>query len=360
MNRPLVRNFTTRVQDGRLDLDFIRRVENAKLSALEILPVGTGGTVPPPPAPAPLAWTPRAAAPSTLYEGQGAALGARLYVFGGYDRNLNGRPIATRAARTYDPATDRWAALPDVPEFLTHAGVAVDGTALYLAGGFLGDHPGPHTDHVWKFDTSANTWTAMAPLPGGRAGGALVRLGRDLHYFGGTQRSGGRYLQDFGDHWTLNLDSPAGWRPAAPLPNPRNHLGGVELGGRLYAIGGQHLGNEASGNQTDVHVYTPATDSWRAVSPLPLPLGHITSSTLVWRGRIVVVGGVTQGSGNGGIEGRELETVLSYDPATDRWTVLTPLPGPRQSSVADTIGDALVVTTGSTSAGPTNTTWIGR
>lgn len=38
--RAVSREFPVTVTDGRVSLDFIRRVENAKVSAIEILPVG--------------------------------------------------------------------------------------------------------------------------------------------------------------------------------------------------------------------------------------------------------------------------------------------------------------------------------
>lgn len=309
----------------------------------------------------PLTWTARASSPTPLYEGQGAAVGGRLYVFGGFDRNLDGTPTATRAAHVYDPAADRWAALRTVPDALTHAGVAVDGSFIYLAGGFLGDHPGPQTDHVWRYDTSADTWTALPPLPGARGGGALVRLGRALHFFGGTERTAdGTYRRDHGTHWRLSLDAPTAWQTRAPLPNPRNHLGGAVLGGQIYAVGGQHLGDEADGAVADVHRYDPASDSWTAAAPLPRPLGHITASTVVWDNRIVVLGGVALARTPGQIEGQESDQVLAYDPDTDRWSRLAPLPGPRQSPVADAIGGELIVSAGSTAAGPVDSTLVGR
>ena len=66
-----------------------------------------------------------------------------------------------------------------------------------------------------------------------------------------------------------------------------------------------------------------------------------------------VAGGVTVGE-------RESAQVFAYDPATDQWTTLPALPGPRQSPVADVIGDALVVATGATTAGPTDSTFVSR
>lgn len=300
-------------------------------------------------------WLPRAAAPTTLYEGQGAAVNGELYVFGGFDKNVNNNPIATRAAHAYNPATNLWRKLRDIPDLVTHAGVAVDGQNIYLAGGFLGNHPGPQTDHVWKYSVTDDKWTSMPPLPEGRGGGGLAQVGRELHYFAGVVRDAdGGYERDHGDHWALNLDRVGeGWRSAAPMPNPRNHIAGVALNGLIYAVGGQHLGNEDSGNQVDVDVYDPSLNTWQPVSPLPLPLGHVTASTVVWNGRLVVVGGVSLGS-------REVANVSAYDPATGGWTALTPLPGPRQSPVAGVIGGQLVVTTGATANGPTASTWVSQ
>ncbi len=349
MGRDVVRSFDVTIQDGAVDLDFIREVENAKLSALEILPLD-------------LTWLTRASAPSTLYEAQGAAVNGKLYVFGGFYTNLNGTtPAATRGAWVYDPGSDRWATLRDIPDAVTHAGVAVDGAAIYVAGGFLGNHPGPQTDHVWRYDTLTDTWTALVPLPGARGGGALVRLGRELHYFGGTERtSTGSYIRDDPEHWALSLDAPTSWKALAPLPNARNHLGGAVLGGQIYAVGGQHLGDEAYSDLKDVHAYDPATNAWRAVAPLPLPLGHITASTVAWQQRVVVAGGVTTAKTSSAGEGAESAVVLSYDPAANRWSARTTLPAVRQSPVADVIADQLIVTTGATAAGPTNTTWAER
>lgn len=333
------------------------------LLTMSLLLLVTGCAAPAPSAttPAALTWSARAASPTTLYEGQGAVTGGRLYVFGGFFENRDNKPIATQAAHVYDPATDRWAARQDAPDAVTHAGTAADGATLYVAGGFLGNHPGPQTDHVWRYDTVADTWTAMPPLPAARGAGALVRMGRQLHFFGGTERTdGGTYRRDTADHWVLNLDDPTGWTARAPLPTARNHLGGAVLGGHIYAIGGQFLGDEASGNVTQVDRYDPATDTWQAVAPLPLPLGHITASIVVQAGRIVVIGGVTQARDAGAIEGHESSVVLAYDPAANQWQSTTALPGPRQSPVADTIDGALVVTTGSTAAGPVDSTVVGH
>src|SRR5205085_2798063 len=80
----------------------------------------------------------------------GRAVNGKLYVFGGY---TNTSIEATARSDVYDPVTNAWRRLPDMPQALTHSGQAIDGRFIYLVGGFLGDHPGPGVSSFWIFDT---------------------------------------------------------------------------------------------------------------------------------------------------------------------------------------------------------------
>ncbi|WP_420597535.1 NPCBM/NEW2 domain-containing protein [Deinococcus sp.] len=306
-----------------------------------------------------LSWTEQAGALTAVFESQGTAVGNKLYIFGGFTDGL----IGSTKSQAYDAVANRWAALKDMPEPLTHAAVAEDGSTIYIAGGFIGNHPGPQTNHVWKYDTMNNTWSAGTPLPGARGGGALVRIGRTLHFVGGVERDLSdlkTYLRDSPEHWTFNLDggANAGWQTAAPLPNPRNHTAGVALNGKLYVLGGQHLSDEVSANQTQVDLYDPQTDTWTQRASLPRPVGHTSDSTVVMNNRIVMIAGVTNGSPDTG--SLKIADVNEYDPVSNTWRALTNLPAPRQSPVAGVIDGRLIVATGSLPAGIFNTTWTGE
>jgi hypothetical protein len=283
-----------------------------------------------------LSWiTSTAEAPLRLFEGQGLAVGGRLYLLGGFTSGTT----AITGSFAFDPDLDAWRALADLPEPLTHAGQTSDGKRIYLAGGFYGDSPGPSVASAWAYDIAADSWSALPPLPAARGGGALALLGRELHFFGGATRLDGKWIADHGDHWVLSLDGGTAWREAAPMPNPRNHIGGIALGGKIYAVGGQHLGQEGSGNQVAVDIYDPASDSWAPAADLPQPLSHVAASVLEASGKIVVVGGVTQ-------KAAEVAGVWAYDPQTNTWSALASLPKPRQSPVAGLIGTKLYVATG--------------
>ncbi|MBA2743853.1 MAG: hypothetical protein H0U43_06020 [Chthoniobacterales bacterium] len=251
----------------------------------------------------------------------------------------------------YDPAANAWKRIANIPQAISHSGQVVDDYPIddqtfWLAGGFLGDHPGPSTKQVWKYSIKNNTWAAGPPLPGQRGGGALVKLGRELHFFGGAIRTNGVYVQDYGTHWAFDLDGGTAWRTRtvwgqllAAMPNPRNHMGGVALNGKLYAIGGQHKGNETTGAQSEVDVYDPVTNTWAKAAPMPRPLSHITANVFVRNGRIVITSGVTSNS-------VEIANVIEYDPLTNTWRELPQLPAPRQSPVSGLVGNQIVVTCG--------------
>jgi len=349
MNRAIVRSFPVTVADGAVDVDFIRQVENAKISAIEVVP-RDAGSQPPPTSPTRFAWQTRAASPIARYEAGGAQVGGKLYVFGGY---VNGRIESTARSDVYDPATNGWRRIADMPVQLTHSPAVVVGTEIWLVGGFVGNHPGPSTSDVWIYSTTANSWRRGPSLPLRRGAAAAAIVGRSIHIFGGVDRAAGSNVYvDEDDHWMLDLDrQDLGWQRRAALPVARNHLGGGALGGRVYAVGGQFGGNESSGNRAEVHRYDPATDRWTAVAPLPAPRGHTTASVFAHRGRLVVAGGTV----NGNVASSD---VTAYDPAANAWMRLPSLPAGRKTPVADAIGDAFVVTTGN-GGGATTTTWSG-
>ncbi len=295
------------------------------------------------------AWKTVQPAPLARFEAQGAVVNGKLYVIGGF---YNSQIQATKHVDVYDLASNTWQRIADIPEAITHAPVVVDGATIYVLGGYVGDNPGGSTKHVWKLNTTTSTWSAGPDLPADRGGAGAAMLGRTIHFYGGATRTAGQYNDtDRADHYVLNLDTGI-WSSAANLPNPRNHLGGVALNGKVYAIGGQRERFESSGNQTQVDVYDPASNTWGRAANLPLGRGHITSSVFTVSGRIMVVGGTV----NGGDNGLASDDVLLYDPSTNVWLDLPPIPGIRKTPVASLSQNTLVVSTGA-GYGATSATW---
>jgi N-acetylneuraminic acid mutarotase len=287
-----------------------------------------------------LTWSRVAASPLGRTEAQGVAVENKLYVFGGYTSWTP--PCVTRDVQVFDPAKKSWTGLGSTPEPLTHSTVAVDGTTLYLAGGYINPACVPTLEEVvtplvWTFDTVTAQWSnTLPPLPEARGAGALVRLGRTLHFFGGTDSE----RIDKGDHWALELDGKRTWEALEPLPNPRSHMGYAVLNGEIYAVGGQHCYQQCAETQQSVHVYTLKTDSWREVAKLPLPLSHISSATLVIGQQLITFGGESA-------HNVHIPTVFRYDPIKDTWGYLPALPEKRNSGVVGFIGGNIYLSGGS-------------
>lgn len=285
-------------------------------------------------------WQPAAPAPINHIEGATAVIDGKLYIFSGFqDTTLD----PSNRIDIYNPATNTWETetLPrnPMPFEATHIQAAVDGQYVWIAGGFLGQHPGAPTDAVWRYDTVNDLWQAGPPLPGPRASAAFVRLGRNLHFISGlsTDRD-----TDFPDHWTLDLDNPAAvWQAAPPIPNPRNHMQAVTLNNRIYVVGGQ-TGHDIT--PIDVPLFSAfdgTTNSWVRLADMPEARSHFETATIVVNDRVVAFGGRNNQAGL-----LEMQTAVEYNPETNTWRSLRDLPLPLIAPVVQQVGDFLVLTNG--------------
>jgi len=335
----ITRYMPVTVADGTLNVTFQAVIGEAIVSGVELF---TG----PQPPPATFAWQEAASAPTPLFEGQGAVVADRLYLFGGF---VNGAVQATQAVHSYDPVASIWTPRASMPTPLTHAGVAIDGSHIWVVGGLVGDYNGginPTSGETWRYDTILDAWNPGPSLPHPSGAGGLVVVGRKMHSFGGLAADA---QSDSPDHWVLDLDAanaalaggpPAQWTAAAPMPVPRNHFGATVVNDKIYAIGGEHGRDETNSNLRDVHVYDPATDRWAAAARLPKPMSHFHPSTVAVNGRILIAGGVTNGRA-------PLSDVWEYNPLTNRWLAAAQLPAPRKAPVMALIGNVLYVIGGS-------------
>jgi hypothetical protein len=289
------------------------------------------------PAQAPCVWDPAADGPLARLEAPALRVDGRMLLFGGFLAGLK----ATPRVHAYDPSADAWTSLASMPTALTHAGVALDERTVWVAGGFVGDHPGPVTDAVWSYDVDLDLWQARPSLPAPRGSGGLFVIARELHFVGGVDVDRNT---DRPEHWMLDLDNPTGWSVLAPLPVARNHFGCASLGGRGYVLGGQFQHDIAPQDVALVHAWDPQ-QGWLELAPLPFPRSHFEPGTDVHAGRILIAGGRANVMG-----WLTLPEVLAYDPATDAWSLVGLLPQALIAPAMKAIGGELVLSAGGVSA----------
>jgi len=282
-------------------------------------------------------WTTKAPLPTKRFEVGAVSTGGKIYIIGG---ESNGRPATTLNTR-YDPATNRWTDLAPIPHETSHPGIAAANGKIFLLGGFTAV---PHTGAMniaFEYDIAGNKWSALPPLSSPRASVGTAFVDGKLHAIGG------RGL----DKATVNIHEvydPATkkWSNAAPLPTARDHAGVIVVDGKIHVIGGRTA--EGTDLVTLHDVYDPKTDSWKSAAPLPT--ARSGGAIAFYHGLILYVGGECRSPkpGGGGVGFTENE---AYNPKTDKWETLAPIPEQRNGFGGGAVGQHVYLAGGSIGCG---------
>ncbi len=127
----------------------------------------------------------------------------------------------------------------------------------------------------------------------------------------------------------LSASLGGGWKKFADIPKPGIGMTTVVLDDRIHVLGG----SESNAHQ----VYEPASDSWVMKAPLPHSESVGWGMAAVFGGKIYMFGG-----GYGG-QFRGENKAWVYDPATDKWSALAPMPMRRMQGAAVSAGNAIYI-----------------
>jgi N-acetylneuraminic acid mutarotase len=216
-------------------------------------------------------WTNGPALIEARAEVAAAVLDGRIYVGGGFD--AAGADLST--FESLDPAAGRWEQRTSIPAGLNHLGLAAAAGRVWVSGG---SSRGTISRALYAYDPGTDTWTRMADMPLERSAHVMVALNDRLYVIGGVGPQPEVTLE-----YTPATDT---WNRRATMPSPREHLSAAAVNGRIYVIGGRW---QNRGNVGTVDEYDPDSDSWRTRAPLPTARGGLTAATV--GERIHVVGG---------------------------------------------------------------------
>ena len=261
-----------------------------------------------------------------------AALEGMIYVIGGFD--TRGQSVNT--VERYDPETDQWESVDDLPspDPLNHAGVAVVDGRLFVVGGLRQRFSA--VDTLFRYDPATEQWSEAAPLPAARGAMGVAVLGGLIYVAGGLPalRSA-----DFASY-DPKTDQ---WTELPSMPTPRDHLAAVAVDGKFYAIAGRD--SFPSGLLGANEQYDPATGQWRSRAAIPTPRAGIAAAVV--QGLVYVFGG----EGNADLASGVFDEVQQYDPSVDRWRQLLPMPTPRHGIGAAVIEGRIHIPGGATMQG---------
>lgn len=270
-------------------------------------------------------WGPATFMPEERSESAVVELDGRMYVLGGY----GGDRIPSALVQVWDSRTDEWSVGPPLPMPLHHMTAAVVNGKLHAIGGeFDGAGTGRapvFMDTVYELDPRVGTWTARAPMPTGRSGGAALVLDGKIYVVGGRPPAGPQ----------LEMYDPATdtWTVLPNMPTARNHVGAGFIDGKLYVVGGRFGGGFDSELTDRLEVYDPVTRTW---APGPsAPTIRSGMSFAVIGHCLYIFGGERNRADPRGV----FPQTEAFDARTREWYELTPMSTPMHGQIGAAIFD---------------------
>jgi N-acetylneuraminic acid mutarotase len=289
----------------------------------------------------------------------GTAAGGTLYVLGGLGIFPGWEP--KQMLWSFDPASSEWTRLPNIPEGIHHPGFAAVGDKLYSVGGFTIARPATGlpawvpSKSLWIYDINTKSWSKGPDLPTAR--GALTATAHEnkIYAIGGAKNP--TYstpelrptvpVENMATNEVFDIATGT-WSPAAPMLTARNHHGASLIDGKIYVVGGRigstfiiGLSNNVSTNE----VFDIGKNTWAAVLGMPTPRSGV--GTAVLNGRMHVLGGEAYLNDLVGT----YRTHEAFDPKTNAWQRLPPMPTPRHGLAVAEIGGKMYAVSGSNVAG---------
>jgi Kelch motif len=279
----------------------------------------------------PPSWVPLAAplAPGRQYISSTTDLAGRVYaVAGGSTSNV----------QCWDPSKSQWIPLASTTNYAY--GLATDRNGiLHMTGGASTNVIAT----VQTYDPSMDKWSSSVSMPGPLYfHGSVTGPDGRIYTLGGASADNGAGVVATFQAFDVMTNM---WSPQQSLPGPLVNMGATVANGLIYAVAGD---SGATANATaHVLVYSPQTNAWTNVAPLPLGPRTQLSAVTAPDGRIYAIGGVSA-------QGTAQTIVEAYHPATDRWVKVASLGTARAFFGAAVGGDGRIYALGgsnSTSSG---------
>lgn len=174
---------------------------------------------------------------------------------------------------------------------------------------------------------SAGNWTTDTPSGLPRREVTYVTVGSKMYLAGGQSP----VQQVFNPLTHI-------WGRVASLPESLDHIGAVQLNGKIYYVGG--LKGYPGPSFGNVYVYDPVANKVTSAAPLPNGRDRGAAGIAVYQGKIYLAGGFHAGA--------SVAFFDVYDPATNKWTALANMPERRDHVSAAVVGGLMYVIGGRT------------
>jgi N-acetylneuraminic acid mutarotase len=257
----------------------------------------------------------------------GAEVDGKMYLFGGMlDLAFNN----SDAVEAYDLETDTWTEENKMPEkIFGQAAVELNGK-IYIFGGRTGDlYSGVSSNHSYLYDPATDSWTRIADMPASKAFIAAAVIDGKIYTLGGSTIG----YEALTSLYMYDPESNT-WEKKANLQRGRSLPTANVYNGKIYVIGGGEADADVAGTAFPYFdVYDPSNDSWNSKEDISQPrVGHGSG---IINNKLYICGGFSSNT--------ELRDLNEYDFENDTWTAKTAMPTTRRCFVSSTYNNKLFV-----------------
>ena len=144
----------------------------------------------------------------------------------------------------------KWVSIPSLPRARAFGGFAALGGRVFLFGGLEQSY----VSSALCFDPVTSVWSSIAPMNSIRVMCAGVTLGGRIYAIGG-EGADNKAVR------TVEIYDPLtnAWTMAAPLLAPRTHMAATTYGGQIFVFGGRTTGSNMVNRappHTEPHTHT--------------------------------------------------------------------------------------------------------
>jgi len=171
-------------------------------------------------------------------------------------------------------------------------------------------------------------WKEKAKLPQPMRG-AAVSCNNNIYFMEAKSNSSVASDGEIGGVYEYNVVEDT-WKKTTNMITRGWNVNLVEIDGLIYAIGGAGAGNR-------LEAYNPLNNTWNVLAPMPTGRQHNTSCVV--NDKIYVMGGVTRSNRTNQIHGKKIDKNEVYNPKSNSWQTLSPLPTPCGDPIISAVGN---------------------
>jgi Kelch motif/Galactose oxidase, central domain len=171
----------------------------------------------------------------------------------------------------FDLRSERYEELAPLPRPLNHVGLTAYRGDVYVAGGYGSRNDVNTSRAFFRYDPESDRWSRLPDMPAPRAAGAVGVLGDRLIWAGGAENSVAQpdaFAYDF---------RTRRWSRLASMHTRREHVGEATLDGKLYVLGGRAPQSLAVDT---AERFDPRTGQWETLPAMLVPSGGLAAVSL--------------------------------------------------------------------------------